>query len=166
MRCVAGMWKWFGCCLRQAPILRSQISPTVPGRSCCRLLLSRGATQELGVAAHLGDSEFVRDFLDKDPAAAGRFSASRWSPLRHAARGGQIEVVRLLLKHGADPNLAEHCADRGAALYEACCRQDLETAKLLIEHGAYVDSSGVCLSNVAESSIELIDLLTAYGAQC
>ena len=89
--------------------------------------------------------------LTKQPELAKQLNQARRSPLYLAAVRGHIDMVRLLLAHGADPNLAEHCAGSGRALFEAATRHDIEMMKLLIAHGAnadaYVDSSGNCLSS-------------------
>jgi ankyrin repeat protein len=47
-----------------------------------------------------------------------------------------LHIVRLLLEHGADPNIAEGGAADGLALYLACAGNHLEVARLLLEHGA------------------------------
>ena len=80
-------------------------------------------------------------------------------------------MVRLLLEHGADPNLPEHCASSGFALFEASSRNDIEMMKLLIEHGAnvdaYVDSSGNCLSIAqrdGDRQAEAVALLKKHNA--
>ena len=76
--------------------------------------------------------------------------SARVSPLSHAAREGHLHIVRLLLEHGANPNLPEDLAPDGRALFEACCANHLEVAELLLEHGANpnagLDSSGCCLT--------------------
>ncbi|MCR9197093.1 MAG: ankyrin repeat domain-containing protein [Planctomycetaceae bacterium] len=116
------------------------------------LLLEHGAPQEFCVAAALGDQSFVSEQLQQQSALATSLNAARRSPLAHAARGGHHEIVATLLQNGADPNLAEHCAPRGAALFHACARIDLTIMSLLLQHGAdpngEFDSSGNCLSIV------------------
>ena len=53
-----------------------------------------------------GDAQVAQRLLAQglDPHAAPEPSASRWPPLSMAAKGGHDECVRLLLRHGADPN--------------------------------------------------------------
>ncbi len=68
----------------------------------------------------------VRELLDRDPSLANRVSEyvtyypGSGAPLRNAAAAGHLEIVKLLLAHGADPNLREEgIAPHGHALYSA-----------------------------------------------
>jgi ankyrin repeat protein len=58
------------------------------------------------VPANWGFAEMVRKRLAADPALA-ELMDGRTSPLHQAARGGNIEVVKLLLAAGADPMLRD-----------------------------------------------------------
>jgi ankyrin repeat protein len=99
-------------------------------------LLARGAAYTISVAAAVGDQERIEQLLHKDPGLAGRLDSARESPLSYASQGGYLHIVRLLLEHGADPNIAENGAPDGLALYMACAGNHLEIARLLLEHGA------------------------------
>ena len=71
--------------------------------------------------------------------------------MKNAAAKGHIEIVKLLLERGADPNLPEEgIAPYGHALYAAASNGHFEIAKLLLEHGAYpnpeVESSADALT--------------------
>jgi ankyrin repeat protein len=134
-------------------------------------LLDSGAEYEFTVAVFLGDVDTVKDRLRVEPEIARRLNPSRRSPLYFAVSSKNIEIVRMLLELGADPNQPEHCADRGMALFEASSRCKLEMMTLLLEHGADadadVDSCGNCLSiaeNGSEHQAEAIALLRAHGA--
>jgi hypothetical protein len=78
----------------------------------------------------------------------------------------------LLLEHGADPNMPEECAPEGRALWEACCANHLDVAKLLLENGANpnagVDSCECCLTIAevyhGEQAKPLQELLRSHGA--
>ena len=72
------------------------------------------------------------------------------APLSNAAATGRMDIVQLLLDHGADPNLPEEqYAPKGKALYPAVYHGHYEIAKLLLERGAFpnppVESSGNAL---------------------
>ncbi len=99
-------------------------------------LLARGAKYTISVAAAVGDQERVEQLLHEDPGLARRLDSARESPLSYASNGGYLHIVRLLLEHGADPNIAEGDAPDGLALYLACAGNHLEIARLLLEHGA------------------------------
>jgi len=113
-------------------------------------LLAHGANCNISVAAAVGDLERVEQLLKKDSGLVRRLDSARISPLSYAAREGHLQIVRLLLERGADPNTPEDAAADGRALYEACCRNHLEIAELLLKHGANpnagMDSCECCLT--------------------
>src|SRR6185436_21120794 len=92
-------------------------------------LRARGAYCDICTAAWFGDLKRVRELTDEDPSLANRpsdsvtYYACSGTPLRNAAAGGHMEIVKLLLKGGADPNLPEEgIAPRGHALHSAVVR--------------------------------------------
>jgi ankyrin repeat protein len=139
-------------------------------------LRSRGACVDINTAASIGDLKRVKELLDEDPSRANRvadyitYYVGSGSPLMNAAARGHMDVVKLLLQHGADPNLPEEgIAPRGHALYSAVANKHFEIAKLLLEHGAYpnpeVESSADALSRaISNSDQPMIELLCSYGA--
>ena len=135
-------------------------------------LLANGANYSISVAAAVGDQERVQQLLNKDAGLARRLDSARVSPLSYAAREGHTHIVRLLLEHGADPNIPEDLAPDGRALYEACLGNHLETAQLLLDHGANpnagLDSCECCLTIGAvyhgDQAKPLEQLLRRHGA--
>ena len=139
-------------------------------------LRARGADCDICTAAYIGDIERVRELLDRDPSLANRpsdyvaYYACSGTPLRNAAAGGHIEIVKLLLDRGADPNLPEEgIAPRGHALHSAVCGGHVEIVKLLLEKGAYpnveIESSADTLSfALGHSDRAMVNLLCSYGA--
>lgn len=142
-------------------------------RAC---LLALGATLDLCTACWTGDETAVRSILAADPAAANRpseyntYYVCSGSPLRNAAEGGHDAIVRLLLAHGADPNLpAEHIAPLGHALHSAVYRGHRHIVELLVAHGARpnvpVESSADTLSAAIRAKDRaMVNLLTSHGA--
>lgn len=85
---------------------------------------------------------------------------SGWTPLMNASVEGQTEIVSLLLKHGADPNIrimpkGLSKEDKGeTALILAARNAQVEVASLLIEAGADVDMDSALGASPLSSSIE------------
>lgn len=139
-------------------------------------LRALGAYVDINTAASIGDVDRVRELLDADPTLANRVSeyvtyyVGAGAPLKNAAARGHIEIVKLLLDRGADPNLPEEgIAPRGHALYSAVYNDHYEIAKLLLERGAYpsppVESSADALSMaISHKNQAMIDLLCSYGS--
>jgi ankyrin repeat protein len=149
--------------------------PTTPGQ-VREHLTKHGADVDICSAAYWGDQGRVKALLAEDSSLANRvgdylgYYACSGSPLRNAALGGHIDIVRLLLEHGADPNLREEgIAPQGHALYAAVAAGRHEIARLLLAAGAYpnpaVESSADALSRaITNSDKQMIDLLCSHGA--
>ena len=139
-------------------------------------LRTRGAYIDLNTAAHTGDLARVRELLAQDPTLANRvgdhggYYLGAGTPLQNAAATGRMEIVRLLLEHGADPNLPEeHIAPKGRGLYSAVYGGHHEIARLLLEKGANpnqpVESSADALSiAMMHKDQRMVELLRSYGA--
>jgi ankyrin repeat protein len=99
------------------------------------------------------------------------------APIKNAAALGHLEIVKLLLERGADPNLPEEgIAPDGHALHSAVVRGHIEIVRLLLNHGAHpnveIESSADTLSaalatagyTYAKPNAEMVELLCAHGA--
>lgn len=139
-------------------------------------LRKRGAYVDICTASYIGDIGRVRELLAEDAGLANRASdyvtyyACSGTPLRNAAGGGHIEIVRLLLEHGADPNLGEEgIAPLGHALHAAVCNGHREIVELLLQRGARpnvpVESSADTLSAaIRNNDAGMVELLASHGA--
>ncbi len=149
--------------------------PTKP-EDILQYLVQRGAYIDLGMACATGDLARARALLDQDPSAVNRVSdyggyyLGSGAPIKNASAQGHLEIVRLLLERGADPNLPEEgIAPDGHALYSAAANGHHEIVQLLLDHGAHpnveVESSADTLSRIITNGDQkLIDLLCARGA--
>jgi len=149
---------------------------TTTPREVVEHLRACGAYVDICTAASIGDLERVSELLDQDPSLANRVSEyvtyyiGSGAPLKNAAARGHIEIVRLLLDRGADPNLREEeIAPHGHALYSAVYNGHYEVAMLLLERGAYpspeVESSADALSiALLNKDEEMVELLCSYGS--
>jgi ankyrin repeat protein len=137
-----------------------------PRETIVNALLSRGARYTVFIAALRGDSEFVRDAVTRDPSLANFEDTCHHRVLSAAVRRGDLGMTRLLLEHGANPNLSEEGAPRGASLLIAVGDRQREIVRLLLAHGAdpnaKVDSSGTPTLR-AEGDAELLELLRKHG---
>jgi ankyrin repeat protein len=137
-------------------------------------LLARGAYCDISVAAKMGYYDRVKQLLEENPGLAnevpehnGYYSGY---PLRNAAAAGHMEIVKLLLQYGANPNTPEPgMAPDGSALHNAIGGKRWAIVKLLLEHGAnpngHVESSGNCIWRAKHVGApqEVIDLIASYG---
>ena len=150
--------------------------PVTPAQVMAHLK-ARGAFIDLPTACHTGDIERVRELLRQDPSLANKvgehegYYLGAGAPLSNAAAVGRMDIVQLLLDHGADPNLPEEqYAPKGKALYSAVYHGHDEIAKLLLERGAFpnppVESSGDALwvSRECRPDKRMEQLLLSYGA--
>jgi len=144
---------------------KSQATPEQRGR-VVQVLLDHGAEYTIFIAAWRGDMQYVRDALARDRSLANAEDTCHRRPISAAAHRDDIGMVRLLLEHGADPNLPEEASPRGHALWDAVYHGYRELARILVEHGAdpnaMVESSGTPMMH-ARKDPELFQLLLAHG---
>jgi Ankyrin repeats (3 copies) len=88
-------------------------------------------------AARAGDVQQLEKLLSAGANPNRRAGVNDWTPLMHAIHKGQLESVRVLLKHGADVNAA---MDNGStALIEAAGYGYADSVRLLLDAGAKPD---------------------------
>jgi len=91
-----------------------------------------------------GNVESVRDLLAHDATLVRTANPAgphgRWTGLHSAAQHGHLEVVRLLLEHGADPN-AREAGDNTYPLHWAAANRNIDIVRTLLDAGG--DAHGI-----------------------
>ena len=117
-----------------------------------------------------GKSEFDvinTKFLTSVTAASHRISASSESMVYIAAKGSTLEILRILLAAGANPNIRG--GTYGTALRQACTGGDNEVVRTLLENGARTDVYGGPYGSslnaaITHGSVQMIEDLIKAGA--
>lgn len=135
-------------CLGKTPLLRAASGEFHGDAAFVRFVLARGADKDakdneghtaVYEAAKAGHAEVLRELLSAGAAADVRTEKHKWTPLGQAARLNRFACVKMLLDHGADPNLKGHFDH--APLAEAAHHGNLGIVELLLDHGADIETT-------------------------
>jgi ankyrin repeat protein len=134
--------------------------------SCCVLLSFHSSAQGIFDACRKGDTSAIKAMIKVNRDTVNCRNESGFTPLIIAGYKGQIEVVKLLLKHKADVNAK---SGEGTVLMGACFKGNVELAELLMKHHADVNSANdlgttPLMYAILGQKIELIKLLLENGA--
>jgi ankyrin repeat protein len=142
-------------------------------RRLAERLVARLAATPDGVdifdAACVGNVSAIRALLGSDRADVDLRGMDGYGPLHLAAEFGQVEVIRLLSEHGADPNAVSMNDLRATPLHRAISGGHRDTAGLLLALGASpnsIERDGVTALHLAarRGDETIVDLLLLRGA--
>ncbi|HEX2269653.1 MAG TPA: ankyrin repeat domain-containing protein, partial [Pyrinomonadaceae bacterium] len=99
------------------------------------VIVPNAATRELWRIAESGETDDLEAVLSR--AEINARNEHGMTALMRAARHGRVQMVRTLLEHGADPNVAR--SDKFTALSLAAFFGHTEIVEILLNHGARTD---------------------------
>lgn len=134
------------------------------------LLVQRGAELSIFEAATVGALDRVEGWIVAQPDLINAYAPDGFQPIGLAAFFGHQPVVELLLRVGAEVDSPSKNAMRVRPLHSAIANRRTTIAKLLIEHGADVNSvqadDFTPLHEAAQNGLlELTQLLLERGAR-
>jgi ankyrin len=122
----------------------------------------------LTYAAKKNNAKTMKHLLEKKNVDPNYGDKNEYSPMRIAIDGGHAELVKLLLDHGADPDIDPGQFGR-SPLAQACDRGELEIVKLILDAGADPDEGGDGFTplyfSAGRNNIEITKLLIQAGAK-
>ena len=112
-----------------------------------------------------GNPEELRSLVKEKGADVNAVDGGRWDRyylLPEAITSGNLEMVRVLLELGANPNTRE---DPGYPIIERAAREgNTEVVRLLVDAGADVDGSAALSTAIRHGHTEVVRLLVEAGA--
>jgi uncharacterized protein len=120
-------------------------------------------------AAAIGNVVVMRSLLSSDRASVDDRGPDGYTALHFAASFGQLEVARLLLGRGADPNAVAMNGSRLTPLHSAIAAKHRDTTSLLLALGASPNSvqhGGITPLHIAaqDGDEAIVDMLLLRGA--
>ncbi|HEU4387619.1 MAG TPA: ankyrin repeat domain-containing protein [Blastocatellia bacterium] len=134
-------------------------------------ILATGVQLNIFEAAATGQTERVKTLIKQDVSLVNAFSPDGFMPLGLAVFFGHGDTVEALLAAGAEVNTASRESMKVTPLHSAAAARQTAIAKVLIDHGADVNSSQAesgftPLHEAAlNGDIELARLLLERGAK-
>lgn len=136
-----------------------------------KALVEAGAEEDFYSLIRVGDGEGVRKWLEADPSLA-RADNELGGPLFVAVRSARVEIVKLLLAHGANPNTVNSMRNTPlwfAAQSAARSEDRIAVMRELLAAGAEInrrcEGGSTALSYAAwRGNLEVVKFLLAEGA--
>jgi len=131
------------------------------------LLVSHTAyAQEIFDYLYKGDLAGVKKYIENGTDVNFRYDYNI-TILMAASNAGKIEIVKYLVKNGADINLNDESEYGGSALFNASAEGHLEIVKYLVDNGADINlqvTTGSTALMMASDDIEIVKYLIENGA--
>jgi uncharacterized protein len=132
-------------------------------------LLASGVELNVYEAAGTGQTQRLRELIAADPSVVNSYSSDGFTPLGLSVFFGHPDNVNALLEAGADVNLPSRETMKVTPLASASAANQLEIARVLIEHGANVNARASndftpLHESAASGRIEFAKLLLEHGA--
>ena len=102
--------------------------------------IAGGVEPNIFESAITGRIERVRAFLKQNPALVKAYSPDGWTALH--LNWGHLDIINLLLDHGADINAVSRNHFAASPLLGAVAFRKIEVARLLLKRGANVNCCG------------------------
>lgn len=121
-------------------------------------------------AVETGDLAMVKKLLSKDGNLLNARSQDGETAIIKASENGRIDVVRFLLKNGANPNDEDATSAGQTPLIHASFNGHTEIIKLLLDAGAdiekknHIPGEGPLITAVQEGQLKVVKLLLEMGA--
>lgn len=116
-----------------------------------------------------GLTDEVQEQLAEKPELLHNHAPDGFTPIALACYFERIDMVRMMLEKGADPNIGANNISKVNALHAAVARNNYELCKMLIENGANVNAGQ--MENVTplhsaahRGNLQIIQLLVDNGA--
>jgi ankyrin repeat protein len=134
-----------------------------------KMLLDRGVELDIFAACMAGSKERVFSLIAAEKDMVKQYSHDGWTPLHLACFFGQPEIAEELLNRGANVAARSTNPMQNFPLHAAAAGRNMDTIRLLIEHGADVNArqhgGWTPLHAAAQSGdVEMARLLIASGA--
>lgn len=102
----------------------------------------RNCKKELTIfeAASIADIETISKIIIQNPELTNSFSTDGFTPLGLASFFGHIDIVKLLISKGANPNIAANNEFKIVPIHSACAISNYDITDILLKNGANVNA--------------------------